>query len=129
MLDKSRGNNKELFNYIDKNDYYAIGMLKIETKFVRSMGLIKKKNNLNVFETIKEQNKIFVNNIELNDEFDREEISSVINSTSNLVIKADIAGAGKTSAFTYTVEKSTTLLITPYNALCFELRKKDTYIT
>ena len=89
------------------------------------MGLIKKKNNLNVFETIKEQNKTFVNNIELNDEFDREEISNVINSSSNLIIKADIAGAGKTSAFTYTVEKSTTLLITPYNALCFELRKKD----
>jgi superfamily II DNA or RNA helicase len=45
---------------------------------------------------------------------------------SNLLIKVTCAGAGKTSAFIYTAEKTkqNTLFITPYNALCFDLRKK-----
>ena len=79
-----------------------------------------------MFETIKEQNIIFVNHIELNDEFNRDEICDYINKINNLIIKADIPGAGKSSAFTYNSDKinEKTLFITPYNSLCFELRKQ-----
>ena len=65
--------------------------------------------------------EVIVNNIELTDEFDRDEISNkIINRT---IIKADVAGAGKTSAFIYNAIKrgENTLIITPYNALCLKL--------
>jgi len=62
--------NKPLFSYSHKNNHDAIGKLKMEKKTVTLMSSIKKKSNFNVFFTIKEQNKTFMNNIELNDEFD-----------------------------------------------------------
>jgi len=116
--------NNELFQYTHKDNYDAIGKLKIETKYFTNDSLIKKKELINIYETIKEHNVI--NNIELNDEFNRDELSEKINEFNHLIIKATCAGAGKTSAFTYNAEKikENTLFITPYNALCFDLRKK-----
>ena len=55
-----------------------------------------------------------------------DETCDYINKINDLIIKADIAGAGKTSAFTYNAKNSNeqTLIVTPYNALSFELRKQ-----
>ena len=72
-----------------------------------------------MYEIIKEQTKVDINYIDLKDEFNRDEICNNIKTNQRLIIKADIAGAGKTSAFTYFSEQTEeeTLFVTPYNAL------------
>jgi hypothetical protein len=95
--------NNELFQYMHKDNYDAIGKLKIESKYFSNNGLIMKKQLINIYETIKEP--ILINHIELTNEFNRDELCDQITYNKQLLIKATCAGAGKTSAFIYTAEK------------------------
>ena len=64
--------------------------------------------------------------IELKDEWDRSEICQVLDKNNNLIIKADIAGAGKTSSLIHYCKEynKKALFICPWNSLCFSLRSQ-----
>ena len=112
----------EFFDFINKDDYDAIGKLKIENVMLKDATGIKKIHQEDIYKLIPIiENE--TNIIELDDEFNRDEISDKI--IDKLIITAEIAGAGKTSAFIYNSIKRNekTLIITPYNALCYELNE------
>jgi len=129
LLDEFISKNKDMFEYNDL--YNSIGKLKInrldkkgDTLKISQLCSIKRNNLENIYEPIIDEE---VNIININDEFDKDEISNIINDNDRLLIKADIAGAGKTSAcinFCKLFNKKG-LFITPYNALCLDLRKKE----
>lgn len=62
----------------------------------------------------------------LNNEWDREEMKNILDNYKNLILKADIAGAGKTNALVHYCKenKLKTLFICPWNSLCFNLKSK-----
>ena len=113
---------KELFNFKNKDDYDAIGKLKVSIVALTETSPIRSSDIENIFESLPKTTRT-KNDIELIDEFNRDEISDKIKVFDNLILKADVAGAGKTSGIIHHIikEGERALVITPYNALCSEL--------
>jgi len=122
-------NDYELFEqfkecYADMYDEKAIGKLKFNSKTINCTSLVKRTNFTDNYKEVKIQDSYI---IPLKNEFDNDEISDAINQHNRLIVKADIAGAGKTSACIHYCKKynKRALFITPYNALSQNLRLKD----
>jgi len=121
-------NNKEKFNVFyneNKNlfDELEIGKLKIKNYSINGGSLLCVKRFNDVYDYMtKPYNKEFT----LVNEFDNNEINQVIDKNNKLIIKADIAGAGKTTSFINYIEKydKNALFICPWNSLCFNLKSK-----
>lgn len=116
--------NKELFEFDDKDSYKAIGKLKVERKMLNVNCPIQMKTE-NIIDTLDFQ-KPELNIINIEDEFNEEEINKVIENNNNLQITAVVAGAGKTtSLFNYAVKHNMkTIIVAPYNTLCLDLNIK-----
>ena len=115
----------QFFDFINKDDYDAIGKLKIENIMLKDATEIKKFHQEDIYKLIPiVENE--TNIIVLEDEFNRDEISDKI--IDKLIITADIAGAGKSSSFVYNSikRKENALIICPYNTLCCETNEKVT---
>jgi hypothetical protein len=97
----------------------SIGKLKVEVKAMNRMNMLEVSDDVNVFKPVE---PVQVNQIDLVDEWDREELKQIIYNNRNLVIKADIAGAGKTSSFVHALPNA--LYICPWNTLCLNLIQK-----
>ena len=113
--------NPEYFDFTDKNNYDAIGKLKIDFKSGCNINDIRRNWEDDIYDTIPHR-KIKQSRIELKDEFNRDEIA--INLKNNkVIINADIAGAGKTSSTIYYAKKNklNTIIVSPYNTLCNKL--------
>ena len=117
LFEKFKSDNIELFTYSHKNNYDAIGKLKHAVKMYDTKKIINRPNLLNMFELLKSDN---VNHIELIDEFDTNEIKQKINSMDKLLFQGP-AGSGKSNGFKMLDDN--VLFITPYNALCKDIRK------
>ena len=63
-----------------------------------------------------------VEHLEINDEWDTDEISKVLNENNRVIVNAEIAGAGKTTALLKTFPDA--LYVCPWNNLCLDLKKK-----
>ena len=109
--------NKDLF------DVSAIGKLKIEEKIALGGKCLAVKRFIDVYQPVAKQYK---KEVIVKDEWDREEMKHILDNNKNLVIKADIAGAGKTNAFVHYCKenKISALFICPWNSLCFNLKSK-----
>jgi len=109
--------NKDMF------DVSAIGKLKITDKIALGGKCLEVKRYTDVYEPVAKQYK---KEIIVKDEWDREEMKNILDNHKNLVIKADIAGAGKTNAFVHYCKenKISALFICPWNSLCFNLKSK-----
>jgi len=116
--------NKDLFEFEDKNSFEALGKIKVENKILPNRQVIPMRHLINYYEKVVD---VKINLIELKDEWDRKEINSKIERYNNLIIKADIAGAGKTSSFINYKEVSckNILFIVPWNSLKFDLKSKS----
>lgn len=116
--------NANLFKYSSKGDWDAIGKIKVETKYIKPYSLLRKSYASNIYEIIKPINKSW--KVALKNEWNNDEISDNIDYFDNLIITADIAGAGKSHSFKYHAKNKgeSTLFITPYNALALEIKKE-----
>jgi len=113
----------DYFNYIDKNSYDGIGKLKFEDNLeINGKNVLCKEYWGNIYKPVEDT---VINHIQLKNEFD---INEIINKMDNkkIIIKADVAGAGKTYSFEQycKLNDKKGLFITPYNALCNDLKKK-----
>jgi len=116
----------ELFNFVHKDDYEAIGKIKVEMNKVFGMGNeIKHLYNENICDTL-DFTKHTSNILQVNNEFDKNEIADIINTNTNVVVTAEVAGAGKTTNFINfaVTHQKKTLIIAPYNTLCLDLNQK-----
>jgi len=109
---------RDYFDFEDKNSFQAIGKLKFEEAVRSGNKLLEVKENEDCYIEYVEPT---VQMIELKDEFDLSEIQRTVESSDRLIIKADIAGAGKTTSF---LNRNNTLIVCPYNALCFDLNNR-----
>ena len=108
--------NRDMFHPTD------IGKLKVKDKKVGCSRLLEIKRYDNMYQSIRmTSQKEHI----LKDEWDRDEIYKVIDKSNRLIIKADIAGAGKTSAllnYSKSFDKNA-LFVCPWNSLCCGLKK------
>ena len=94
-----------------------IGGYKFEKdKVLRDKCIELHKNDLIDIQTVK------VNEIPITNEYDKDEIKTILQSHNNVLIKGLYAGVGKTTATGLASDKI--LYITPYNKLCQSLRRK-----
>jgi superfamily II DNA or RNA helicase len=112
-IDAFRQTHQEYFNYKNVNTAEAIGKLKIEFK-----SLPERMANRYVYykENVYQSPDIPIPNvITVKNEFDRDEISDIIKNNDRLIVKANVAGAGKTSSFIHYANKtkSKLLFVTP----------------
>ena len=116
--------NEDLFKYSHKGDLDAIGKIKVENKVIKPYSLLTKKCSPNIYDIVRPNNNSW--KVGLNDEWNNDEISSNIDYFENLIITADIAGAGKSHSFKYHAKKSgeSTLFVTPYNALALAIKSE-----
>jgi len=96
-------------------------------KFENNKVLCKTKNIKEVNELLDIYNINEDNYIILNNEYDDNEIKNILDDKKNLIIVADTPGAGKTQLYiNYTLNNNLkTIFITPFNNLCFKLKKKN----
>jgi len=119
----------ELFDIFheDHSDLFGsdIGKLKTQHKSIQ----YNKKIEISKFNNYYHQTVIYNKEITLNNEWSREEIFNVLDNNNRLIIKADIAGAGKTSSFiTYCHDRKLNgLFVCPWNSLCFDLKEKGVH--
>ena len=116
--------NKSLFD----QDELKIGKLKIKNKTIYNSSFLSIKRYDDVYDSISKTYALKPHSKEhiLKDEFNNDEINEVIDKNNKLIIKADIAGAGKTSSFIDYIQKhdKRALFICPWNSLCFNLKGK-----
>ena len=119
LFEKFKEYNHEMYDDLE------IGKLKVKNRVMPFNSLITRKNYENNY---KEYIPIQLTDIIIKNEFDNEEISSLIDEHENrVIVKADIAGAGKTHCCIHYCKKynQNALFITPYNALSQKLRVHD----
>lgn len=129
LFEKFVNENPDLFCKIeDKNTYESMGKLKIE-KIQVDFSVIEKVDYMsNLFTSnlysIMDNALPVVNHVQLEDEFNQDEICTKLQD--KMIIEAEVAGAGKTSAWLYNAikNKEKTIIATPYNVLCLKLREK-----
>jgi hypothetical protein len=123
-------NNTDKFNlFYNENeslfdqDELKIGKLKIKKYKINGGSLLSVRRFNDVYQPI---SKLYSKEHILNNEFNNNEINQVIDKNDKLIIKADIAGAGKTTSFINYIEKydKNALFICPWNSLCFNLKSK-----
>jgi hypothetical protein len=90
-----------------KDSFDAIGKLKVEHKCFKTMKPLKVIDNFNIY---KEPTPVLINNIELDDEWNLEEIQSKL--VDRTIITASVAGAGKTTALK---QQENVLIVCPRN--------------
>lgn len=105
------------FNY--NNDLTGIGKLKVEIKRVPILKRLEAGGESLVFRPYVAPE---VKEIEPENEWDRDELKLIISGSEKLLIKAEVAGAGKTSAFVYSLPNA--LFVCPWNTLCLDLARK-----
>jgi hypothetical protein len=119
---KFKEENSELFGW-DKALFSNIGLLKVKNKEC-NQGFTKEIQRTENFYQCHDTD--YNNEIILKDEWDKDELSSVIHCSNKLIIKAHIAGGGKTSSFKNYMQKYNKkgLFVCPYNSLCFSLKSE-----
>ena len=119
-LKQFKSKNIELFEFKDKNTYEALGKLKIDTKSLPERNIVQMRHLYNYYESVPEVQK---KEIKLKNEWDCNEINYCISNNNRLIIKADIAGAGKTFSFINYAKQSNKkmLFVCPWNSLKFDL--------
>ena len=107
--------NKDMFHESD------IGKLKMKKKTINCISTIESKRFVNSYQRV---NNDYRREFILNNEWDRDEINKIIDKSNRMIIKADIAGAGKTNAFVNycKINNKEALFVCPWNSLCFSLK-------
>lgn len=111
----------------NKDKFEGIGKIRFdENKDCPSKVFVFRENKLvlNLMESPK------VNLIEIKDEYNKKEFEKVFKENESVLIKAEVAGAGKTTSIKNYAKKigiSKTLFVTPYNTLAYDLCK-DKYL-
>jgi len=118
LFENFKNDNIDLFTYTHKDNYDAIGKLKWKVKLYEQKSYISRVNIENVYDIIKEETS--VNHIHLEDEFNQDEVMSYIQTTDKLLCEG-LAGTGKSNGYKRLDEN--VLFVTPYNALCKDVRK------
>jgi hypothetical protein len=123
LLEFVNKNKEEFGTFDDKNSYEAIGKIKLEEKILPSRSIVPIRHDVNHYKKLP---FIYKNLIHLKDEWNSNEINSVIDKYDKLIIKADIAGAGKTASFVNYSKfmNKKMLFVVPWNSLKFDLKGK-----